>query len=630
MAIILKEITKEFGDHLVVNRVSLSVEQGELFVLLGASGSGKSTILRIIAGLTAPDWGNVELHGRDVTALPPQQRGVGFVFQNYAVFRHMTVAENVEFGLRIRGIARAECERRREELLDLVGLGGLGNRLSGQLSGGQRQRVALARALAYEPAVLLLDEPFGALDVKIRGQLRRSLKEIQRQLKVTTILVTHDQEEAFELADRIGVLERGRLMEVGTPEELYHRPRTEFVAAFVGGGNVLVGRMEKGRIRLGANLLPFPPDAPAHDEGAPVRILFRPETVLAQKEPLRAGGGVVTIGQGRLKECTFSGSTERLRFELETLQGVRPLAPALSYGQRFADIEMSRPSHGGVPALKAGDLYWIGLSRFHVLQPSGVKLLMCIGDGSAREAVLSMGAAIAAASHGPLTMLKVAASAECLDEARKCLQEICSSGVWARELHPELKTRQGVALREIVREVQEGYYDLVLLGRSMNVSDEDYSLGAIARRLLLSPGVPVLLAAEPIASIRRMLVCTAAGEPGKSDVRLAARLARHTKSLTVVLHVLPDRASVEYRKRVERHLEQARAVMEALNVKSEAKLAQGLLREAILQEAEEGDYDLIVMGAPAASALTNLYSFDLATQVAAGTRRAVLIVPAGE
>ena len=215
---------------MTVDRVNLEVEKGELFVLLGASGSGKSTILRLIAGLIMPDEGTIHLEGRDVTHVPTQERGVGFVFQNYSIFRHMTVAENIEFGLRIRGVKKSERADRRDELLDLVGLGGLGGRYESQISGGQQQRVALARALAYRPQVLLLDEPFGALDVKIRAQLRQSLKEIQRSLGVTTILVTHDQEEAFELGSRIGVVDRGRLLEVGTPDRLYERPSSLYVA----------------------------------------------------------------------------------------------------------------------------------------------------------------------------------------------------------------------------------------------------------------------------------------------------------------------------------------------------------------------------------------------------------------
>src|SRR5215813_12035997 len=279
MSIVLEQITKRFGNQWVVDNVSLEVADKELFVLLGSSGSGKSTILRMIAGLTEPTGGRILLQGRDVTYLTPQKRGTGFVFQNYSIFRHMSVGENIEFGLKIRKTSKSERARRRDELLELVGLAGLGSRYAHQLSGGQQQRVALARALCYEPNVLLLDEPFGALDVKIRAQLRRSLKEIQRRLGVATILVTHDQEEAFELADRIGVLERGRLLEVGAGENLYARPRSLFAATFLGASNIIVGRVEQGQARFGSLTLPIPDDTP-HEEGERVQILFRPEQVM--------------------------------------------------------------------------------------------------------------------------------------------------------------------------------------------------------------------------------------------------------------------------------------------------------------------------------------------------------------
>src|SRR4051812_34870215 len=261
MSIVLEQLTKRYEGYPVVNNVSLEVADGEFFVLLGPSGSGKSTILRMIAGLTAIDQGRVLLHGRDVTALPPQGGGVGFVFQHYALFQHMSVAENVEFGLRIRRVAATVRHRKRDELLDLVGLAGLGRRMPRHLSGGQQQRVALARALAYQPDVLLLDEPLGALDAKIRIDLRRTLRLIQHELGMTTIFVTHDQEEAFELGDRIGVMNVGRLLEVGPPEELYRHPQTEFVATFLGTANLLVGRCTSAGVQLGALRFPLNTEA---------------------------------------------------------------------------------------------------------------------------------------------------------------------------------------------------------------------------------------------------------------------------------------------------------------------------------------------------------------------------------
>src|SRR5512138_1236000 len=251
MSITLDQVTKRYQGMPVVNDVSVDVGEGEFFVLLGPSGSGKSTLLRAIAGLTGIDHGRISLHGRDVTHVRARERGVGLVFQNYALFRHMNVADNIEFALRVRRMKRADRVARRKELLKLVALEGLDERLPGQLSGGQQQRVAVARALAHKPQVLLLDEPFGALDAKIREELRRTIRQVQRELSITTVLVTHDQEEAFALADRIGVMNLGRLLEMGRPDELYTRPTTRFVATFLGAANLLLGHQTRNSIHFG-------------------------------------------------------------------------------------------------------------------------------------------------------------------------------------------------------------------------------------------------------------------------------------------------------------------------------------------------------------------------------------------
>src|SRR3954453_6480580 len=252
MSITLDQVTKRYQGVPVVNDVSLDIGEGEFFVLLGPSGSGKSTLLRAIAGLTGVNHGRISLHGRDVTHLSAKERGVGLVFQNYALFRHMTVADNIEFALRVRRMKAVERRKRRHELLRLVALEGMDERMPGQLSGGQQQRVAVARALAHKPEVLLLDEPFGALDAKIREELRRTIRQVQRELNITTVLVTHDQEEAFALADRIGVMNLGRLLESGRPDELYARPATRFVATFLGAANLLLARQTAQGIRFGA------------------------------------------------------------------------------------------------------------------------------------------------------------------------------------------------------------------------------------------------------------------------------------------------------------------------------------------------------------------------------------------
>jgi sulfate/thiosulfate transport system ATP-binding protein len=234
VSIEVQNVGKRFGDFVALEDVGLAVETGSLTALLGPSGSGKSTLLRIVAGLERPDTGSVWLDGEDVTGVPPQARGVGFVFQHYAAFKHMTVRKNVAFGLDIRRRPKAEVKERVDELLELVQLRGFADRYPAQLSGGQRQRMALARALAVEPSVLLLDEPFGALDARVRKELRRWLRRLHDEQHVTTVIVTHDQEEAMDVADRIALMHEGRIEQIGGPRELYDAPATDFVRTFFG------------------------------------------------------------------------------------------------------------------------------------------------------------------------------------------------------------------------------------------------------------------------------------------------------------------------------------------------------------------------------------------------------------
>jgi sulfate transport system ATP-binding protein len=255
MSIEVREITKRFGNFTALDHVNLRVERGELVALLGLSGSGKTTLLRIIAGLESADAGSVHFDGQDASRIAVGGRGVGFVFQHYALFRHMTVFENVAFGLRVRPRRSRpparEIAQRVHRLLELVQLDFLTDRYPSQLSGGQRQRVALARALAVEPKVLLLDEPFGALDAKVRQELRRWLRRLHEELRITSVFVTHDQEEALELADRVVVMNAGRIEQIGTPEEVYHHPANAFVYNFLGNVNLFHGRVEDGRVDVG-------------------------------------------------------------------------------------------------------------------------------------------------------------------------------------------------------------------------------------------------------------------------------------------------------------------------------------------------------------------------------------------
>jgi sulfate transport system ATP-binding protein len=242
MSIVVDSVSKRFGEFVALDDVSLEVRDGSLTALLGPSGGGKSTLLRVIAGLETPDSGRVDIAGEDATEKPPQRRNVGFVFQHYAAFKHMTVAKNVAFGLTIRKRPKEEIKQKVDELLELVHLQGFARRYPSQLSGGQRQRMALARALAVEPRVLLLDEPFGALDATVRKELRAWLRRLHDEVHVTTVFVTHDQEEAMEVSEQIVVLDKGRIQQVGTPRELYERPANDFVMRFIGPVSQISGR----------------------------------------------------------------------------------------------------------------------------------------------------------------------------------------------------------------------------------------------------------------------------------------------------------------------------------------------------------------------------------------------------
>ncbi len=279
MGIEVRDLVKGFGAGRVVDGVSFNLKGGELIALLGPSGGGKSTVLRIIAGLERPDRGDVFLDGVRCTETRVQDRNIGFVFQNYALFKHMTVRENIGFGLTIRKRPKAEIDARVDELLELVQLSGYGDRFAPQLSGGQRQRVALARALAPKPRLLLLDEPFGALDAKVRLELREWIRRLHKDKTITSIFVTHDQEEALDLADRVIVLQKGKVEQIGTPEEIYDRPATEFVASFVGSINVLSGEVKDGQVGLGTLAVQAPP---ASVEGSSVRAFVRPHDVELQ------------------------------------------------------------------------------------------------------------------------------------------------------------------------------------------------------------------------------------------------------------------------------------------------------------------------------------------------------------
>ncbi|MCX7997757.1 MAG: sulfate/molybdate ABC transporter ATP-binding protein [Leptospiraceae bacterium] len=253
MSIRIQNISKRFNGHFALENINFNVEEGELVSLLGPSGSGKTTLLRIIAGLESPTSGEIFYFNELATSIPIQERKIGFVFQHYALFKHMTVAANIEFPLKIRKVTKQERQKKVQELLELVQLENLAKRYPHQLSGGQKQRVALARALASQPKVLLLDEPFGALDANVRKELRRWLRNLHKEIRVTTIMVTHDQEEAFEVSDKVVILNKGKLEQMGTPDEVFHNPANPFVIKFLGNVNIFHGRLEQGKWIMSEN-----------------------------------------------------------------------------------------------------------------------------------------------------------------------------------------------------------------------------------------------------------------------------------------------------------------------------------------------------------------------------------------
>ncbi len=368
----VRDLAKRFGRQVVLAGVSFDLHEGELLVVLGPSGSGKTTLLRLLAGLETPEAGEIELLGQEATSLPPQRRGFGIVFQEQALFTRMTVEQNVAFGLELRGVAPGDVRRRVDRMLDLVELGADRRKYPYQLSGGMRQRVAVARALAIRPLAMLFDEPFSGLDAITRAELRREVRALLQSARMPALFITHDQEEALELADRIAILNDGRIEQIGTPFDVYNRPRSEFVARFLGAANVLLGRWREGEVTIGPLRLGPPGDAPALEQRQAVKVVFRPEDVALNFEPALLGTPHF-LGHGVVEGVSYVGPIERLAVRL-TFALCRPrTAP----GEPAADSEVYA---GGLPItvsrtkyeagdmeLSAGDDVVVGLKDYRLL-----------------------------------------------------------------------------------------------------------------------------------------------------------------------------------------------------------------------------------------------------------------------
>jgi ABC-type Fe3+/spermidine/putrescine transport system ATPase subunit len=368
-------VSKFFGKTSVLENITFHVAEGEALVLLGASGSGKTTILRIIAGLEQPYTGKIILHSKDVTELPARERGVGVIFQSYALFPKMTVEKNIGYGLRIRHRPRKEVRQTVNELLELVQLQEHRKKYPSQLSGGQQQRVAIARTLAYKPEVLLFDEPFGALDAQTRGHLRREIRALLKKVNVPAIFITHDQEEALELGDRIAVINVGHIEQIGTPAEVYNNPASEYVATFLGAANILEGIIRGAGVEVGSANIPVPHESGKFAESSPVKLIFRPEDVsLSRTQTLPAGH--TYLSTGIVEATSFVGAYERVRVKLEPPGSSGGEAGETAFylttdtpeSQTAKPIIATRPKPEAMAVkLRRGDHVFIGLNYFTVL-----------------------------------------------------------------------------------------------------------------------------------------------------------------------------------------------------------------------------------------------------------------------
>ncbi|HKS56253.1 MAG TPA: ABC transporter ATP-binding protein [Steroidobacteraceae bacterium] len=571
MSITLDQVTKRYQGSPVVNDVSLEVGEGEFFVLLGPSGSGKSTLLRAIAGLTGVDHGRISLHGNDVTHVSARQRGVGFVFQNYALFRHMSVGENIEFALRVRRMRAEDRRQRRKELLRLVALEGMDDRLPTQLSGGQQQRVAVARALAHKPEVLLLDEPFGALDAKIREELRRTIRQVQRELKITTVLVTHDQEEAFALADRIGVMNLGRLLECGRPDELYDRPATRFVATFLGAANLLLAKQTEQGIRFGAT----PVNARRIEklEGGrehEVVAVLRPEEI--ELAPTRDNLRTNYIATGVVEELVFTGALERIRVRMTSGPSDAHIGTAThADGHATAailDITRTQHEQRSFPVV-FGQSVAIGVRRIHVLPTPLSSYTVCAAESAAVERL---------AQHPFLVEL-----------AGRMKTRI------AKRIDPVLATCQGHAQTRISGVA-------VIAAHPKAAKQIEWLLWNGAAEVMVLPSQAV--------SPQRVLIHWADDIARRSTLAVAASLLRHVPAEAVYVGILPEGRSGDAQRPLGvRTLLDARSEAQAVHgLEMRTELRFGAAAEELQRQLNEAMDQMLILGVSDLSQLGNEFA----------------------
>ena len=564
MSITLDQLTKRYQGVPVVNDVSLEIGDGEFFVLLGPSGSGKSTLLRAIAGLSGLDHGRIALHGRDVTHVAARRRGVGLVFQNYALFRHMTVAENIEFALRVRRMRAAERRRRRQELLRLVALDGFDERLPAQLSGGQQQRVAVARALAHKPEVLLLDEPFGALDAKIREGLRRTIREVQRELGITTILVTHDQEEAFAMADRIGVMNFGRLLECGSPHDLYTRPTTRFVATFLGAANLLLARQGSDGPRWGA----WPAAQHGLSAAAPrereVVAVVRPEEIEIARS--REGlSGASYLGPGIVEEVLFTGALERARIRLDEAPDTPILAQANGDGGVLLEATRAQFEQRAF-AIVPGQSVTIGVRRAHILPTPLSSFTICAPNNSAAE--------------------RLAGNALLLDLSSRMKTRI------RKHVEPALGASTTVRDTTVAS----------LPGTTVIAASGDVASDA---RWLLEHGVEeILILPEHASSPQRVLIHWTDDSARSATLAVSASVLRHLSAEAIYVDVVSEQTPAAERSSGIRALLDARSEARAvhgLEIRTEMRF--GVPARALEQRLDESPGHMLIVGIASANQL---------------------------